>query len=281
MTSSAVLFSLMAVLARIANNAQGVGAWKTAEFRFIIGILVVLAISAWQRERLRFVNRSWLASRGFFGGAAVCIFFYAISAIGLAKATIFTYTYPIWAGLLAPLILKDRITLGVWIAMLVAFIGLYLIIVPPEGLGAISWFDLLAIGGGLMSGWAILSLKKLHETDSSRTIFFSQCFFGLILVAVPAQSGGYSFPVSTWLILLGVGLLAAFAQLQMTYAYKFIGAIEGSLLSMLTPVMNVIFGVAIFHEPLSPRAMLGCAIVLVCCAYAAIPQTTQEGVSDG
>lgn len=276
MTASTVFFSLMAMLVRIADQSYGVNAWKTSAFRFVVGIIVVLLISAWKHDPLRFVNRRWLFSRGFFGGAAVCIYFYSINHIGLAKAAIFTYSYPLWAGLLAPVLLKDRISPGLWAAVLAAFAGLYLIIVPAHGIGALSWMDLLALSGGLMSGWAILSVKKLHATDTSRAILFSQCFFGLLIVGVPAQAGGYAFPAPAWIVLLGVGLCAAVAQLQMTYAYKFIGATEGSLLSILTPVINVGLGLLIFHEPIGARALIGCAIVLASCTYAAIPQPTPE-----
>jgi drug/metabolite transporter (DMT)-like permease len=279
MISSTIFFSLMSVLVRISSQVQGVSAFKMAELRFLIGMAVVLALSAAQRHPLRFVNRPWLVSRGLFGGAAVAILFYSITKIGIAKATIFTFSYPIWAGLLAPLLLKNRITKGVWAAIAAAFGGIYLIIVPSQGIGAISWMDLLALCGGLFSGWAILSLKKLHETDSSRAILFSQCFFGMIIVAIPAQAGGYVFPPLVWITLIAIGLLAAVAQLQMTYAYKFIGATEGSLLSMLTPAMSVPLGLIFIHEPVSTRSLTGCIIVLVSCAYAAIPQQISEGSS--
>jgi drug/metabolite transporter (DMT)-like permease len=281
MISSAILFSLMSALVRVAAETQGISSWKTAEFRFLISLVLVLAISAWLRDPLRFVNRPWLVSRGLFGGAAASIYFYSITQIGIAKATIFTYTYPIWAGLLAPFLLKDRINPGVWVAIAAAFGGLYLIIVPSEGLGGISWLDMLALSGGLISGWAVLSIKKLHETDTSRAILFSQCFFGLIIVAVPAQPGGYAFPMAAWIMLLAIGLLATAAQLQMTHAYKFIGATEGSLLCMLTPVINVLFGMIFFHERVTMRSLVGCIIVLVSCAYAAISQHIPEDGSVG
>ena len=271
----------MSVWVRVVAETQGVNAWKTAEFRFLISIIMVLAISFWLRDPLRFVNRPWLISRGLFGGAAASIYFYSITHIGIAKATIFTYTYPIWAGLLAPFLLKDRIKPGIWMAILAAFGGLYLIIVPSQGLGAISRMDLLALFGGLLSGWAILSIKKLHETDTSRAILFSQCFFGLIIVASPAQSGGYSFTPIAWITLLTIGLLATIAQLQMTHAYKFIGATEGSLLCMLTPVINVMLGMLFFHEQLTMRSFIGCMIVLFSCTYAAISQHIPEGEAVG
>jgi len=272
MISSAGIFSLMSALVRIADKTFGVNAWQTSLFRFIISIAVILIVSVWMRAPLKFVNLPWLFSRGFFGGAAVCIYFYSITRIGLAKAAILTYSYPLWAGLLAPLLLKDRISLGLWIAVVTAFVGLYLIIVPAEGLGSMSWFDLLALFGGLLSGWAILSIKKLHETDSSRAILFSQCFFGLLIVAVPAKSGGYAYTGLAWITIMGVGLCAAAAQLLMTHAYKFIGATEGSLLSMLTPVINVWLGLLLFHEPVSMRMLIGCIVVILSCVYAALPQ---------
>ncbi len=281
MISSAVVFSLMSVLVRIAAETYGIGAWKTAEFRFLISMILVLILSACLRDPLRFVNRPWLVSRGLFGGAAASIYFYSITHIGIAKATILTYTYPIWAGLFAPFLLNDRIKPGVWLAIAASFGGLYLIIVPSEGLGAISWMDLLALSGGLVSGWAVLSIKKLHETDTSRAILFSQCFFGLIIVAVPAQPGGYAFTEAGWMVLLVIGILATIAQLQMTHAYKFVGATEGSLLCMLTPVINVVLGMFFLHEPVTVRSLVGCMIVLAGCAYAAISQHIPEGESVG
>lgn len=277
MISSAIVFSFMSVLVRVAADSQGLSAWKTAEFRFLISMALVVAVSYAVRDPLRFVNKRWLVSRGLFGGAAACIYFYSITQIGIAKATIFTYTYPVWAGLLAPFLLKDRIKPGVWMAVAAAFGGLYLIIVPLEGLGAISWFDLLALCGGLLSGWAILSIKKLHETDTSRAILFSQCFFGLIVAAPAALPEGYSFAVTAWFSLAAIGVLATIAQLQMTHAYKFVGATEGSLLSMLTPVINVLCGMAFFQEPVTLRALLGCVVVIAGCTYAAASQHIGEG----
>jgi len=275
MISSVLLFSVMSVLVRIAAENQGISAWKTSEIRFLMGIAMILAMSIWMRDPLRFVNRTWLLSRGLFGGVAVCIYFYSITQIGIAKATIFTYTYPIWIGLLSPILLKNQIRPGIWMAILAAFGGLYLIIVPSQGLGATSWMDLLALSGGLLSGWAILSIKKLHETDTSRAILFSQCFFGLMIAVAPAQAEGYSFPLMPWITLLAIGIIATIAQLQMTYAYKFINATEGSLLCMLNPAINVLLGTIFFHEPMTMRSLLGCVIILISCTYASLFQQNE------
>jgi drug/metabolite transporter (DMT)-like permease len=271
MVSSSILFSIMAVFVRYANNRYSLSGWKTSEIRFAVCILVIFGLSLSKKYPLKFVNYSWLASRGIFGGVAVCIFFFAINKIGMAKATVLTFTYPIWAAMLSPLIFKKPVSTGLWIAIITAFIGLYLIVIPSEGILSVSAMDLLALFAGLLSGWAILSIKKLHETDSSRAILFSQCLFGFMFAIVPSYREGYSFSVEAWGILILIGIIAAVAQLQMTHAYKFVGAIEGSLISILNPVLNVFLGVIFFKEPLTLKASLGCAIILACCLYAAIP----------
>ncbi len=271
MVSSSILFSFMAVLVRFANSQYSLSGWKTSEMRFAVCILIILGLSLSKKYPLKFVKYSWLASRGIFGGIAVCIFFYSINKIGMAKATVLTFTYPIWAAMLSPLVFKKPVSKGLWIAIITGFIGLYLIIIPPDGLVSISAKDLLALFAGLLSGWAILSIKKLHETDSSRAILFSQCLFGLMFAIVPSSREGYSFPLEAWGVLILIGVLAAIAQLQMTHAYRFVGATEGSLISILNPVLNVFLGVIFFKEPLTLRMFLGCAIVFACCIYAAIP----------
>jgi drug/metabolite transporter (DMT)-like permease len=55
----------------------------------------------------------------------------------------------------------------------------------------------------------------------------------------------------------------------MTWAYKHVPATEGSLLAFLTPVINVLLGVAIFGESMHPSTLIGSAIVLACCGYVA------------
>jgi len=143
--------------------------------------------------------------------------------------------------------------------------------VPPRWHGTVSWVDLVAIVGGMASGWAVLSVKKLSETDSSEAILFAQSFFGLMMVIAPAHAGSFSVEPMGWLVMAGVGVFAVIGQLTMNYAYLHVGAAEGSLLGMLTPAVNVVFGLLFFHEPVTGRALVGCALVLASCGYAALP----------
>ena len=91
------------------------------------------------------------------------------------------------------------------------------------------------------------------------------------MVIVPTHAQGFSVEPMGWVVMLGVGVFAVIGQLTMNYSYVHVGATEGSLLGMLTPAMNVVFGLLFFHEPVTRRALIGCALVLVSCGYAALP----------
>ncbi len=269
MALSSVLFSAMSLLVPFTKE---VSAFIIAAARFVTGIVVILGVAALGRASIKAVNKPWLIVRGVIGATSVYLLYRGIMTLGLGKGTVLNYTYPVFAALLAPLMLKERLTWDVLVAAVVAFFGIWLVIRPTGGgAGAFSFSvnDLLALLGGLLSAVAVVAIKKLRETDTSSIIYLAQCVFGLLVVGVPTATSSFAFAGIEWLILLGIGLIATIAQLTMTWAYKHVPATEGSLLAFLTPVLNVLLGVLVFGEKLQATTLLGSALVLLCCAYVA------------
>jgi drug/metabolite transporter (DMT)-like permease len=265
MAASAVLFSLMSLLIPFTH---GVSTSIIASARFVVGIAAILVIALLRRTRLSAVNRWWLVARGLIGATSVYFFFRGIMNLGLGKGTILNYTYPIFAALLAPLILKEKLTWDVLAAGVISFLGIWLV-VNPGRFTSIGVEGLLALMGGVLSGIAVVAIKKLRETDSPSIIYLAQCVFGLLVVGWPTAVSSFAFPGVEWLILLALGLVATAAQLTMTWAYKHVPATQGSLLAFLTPVLNVLLGVLIFGEQMRASTLAGSALVLLCCAYIA------------
>jgi drug/metabolite transporter (DMT)-like permease len=98
-----------------------------------------------------------------------------------------------------------------------------------------------------------------------------QSLVGFWLTLVPAASRPAAFDASLALLLLGIGLSAAAAQLLMTWSYGRLDVATGSLLSMLTPVINVAVGVLAFREALGPVEAVGAAVVVAACAAVMVP----------
>jgi drug/metabolite transporter (DMT)-like permease len=265
MAASSALFSAMSL---VIPFTRGVSTSVIVSARFVMGILLILALAVLGRTRLKAVNRWWLILRGVIGAASVYFFFRGIMNLGLGKGTILNYTYPIFAALLAPLIVKEKLSWDVLAAALVSFVGIWLV-VSPGSLSSISVEDLLALLGGFLSGVAVVAIKKLRETDTPFIIYLAQCVFGLLIVGWPTVTSSFTFPWVQWLLLAGLGVLATAAQLTMTWAYKHVRATEGSLLAFLVPVLNVLLGVILFGETMHVSTIVGSVVVLLCCGYVA------------
>jgi len=254
--------SLLIPLTRSVNTSL------VASARFVTGIVVILGLALAGFTRIKPVNRWWLIVRGLIGATSVYFFYRGITMLGLGKGTVLNYTYPVFAALLAPLMLKEKLSWDVVAAVLVSFVGIALV-VNPGRLNAIGVEELLALLGGVLSGIAVVAIKKLRETDTSYVIYLAQCVFGLLVVGWPTITSSFGFSGQIWLILLGVGILATAAQLAMTWAYKHVPATEGSLLGFLVPVLNVLLGVLVFGETMRVSTVAGSALVLICCGYVA------------
>jgi len=265
MAASSVLFSAMSLLVPWTKEAS---TSVVTAARFVIGILIIAGFAVSGITRLTAKNRWWLIARGVIGAASVYLFFRGIVTLGLGKGTILNHTYPIFAALLAPLMLRERLHLDVLAAIGVSFFGIYLVLNPGNIL-AIGSDGLLALLGGALSGVAVVAIKKLRETDSPYMIYLAQCVFGLFVVGYPTVTSSFAFSAVTWLMLLGVGLFATAAQLLMTWAYKHVPATEGSLLAFLVPVLNMILGVIVFGETMHPATIAGSLLVLASCVYVA------------
>jgi drug/metabolite transporter (DMT)-like permease len=133
------------------------------------------------------------------------------------------------------------------------------------------WY-LVAVVGSVLSGLAVVAVRKLTETDSSPVIFLAQSLVGFWIVFVPALGRPSLLTVPMAALLLGIGLTAAVAQLLMTWSYRTLDSATGSLLSVLTPVLSVLFGVTLFHEPLGPLQAAGSLLMILSCVLILVPR---------
>ncbi len=262
MLLSSLFFSLMSAMVR---GLKDVNSFTTVMVRFVIGGMVVGALFVSGFQKLRWTNWPWIIARGLSGGMACLIYYWAIQHIGLSKAVLLGYTYVVFASIFAVPVLHEQIRLRHWLAIATALAGIAMVC-GVQNL-AVGNGEAIALLGGLISGFAVVCVTKCRENDSSANIFFSQCVFGIVMVAWPTASHWRAPTVGQWGVLAIIGLLAAGGQLCMTYAYKFTGASQGSLLSLVTPVLSAVIGVVYFGEVLSLTFVVGSSLVLVACCY--------------
>ena len=263
MIASSALFSCTAVLIR---SALAIDPFKTALFRFAIGMAILCTLALVGRIKLRFINVPLLIVRGVSGGLAVFLFYLSINRIGLAKGTVISNMYPIFATIGGAIVLKEHVKPVAWFFVFACIAGIVLVNHNAEsGKLTIDVWTVLAFAGSLVSAVAIVSVRRLARTDSPYAIFMSQCLFGFWIVVLPANLLPMKLGLTGGLILLAIGIIAAIGQLMMTWSFAHVDVATGSLLSMLMVVFNVIIGTVFFSEERSVLSIVGMVVITLSC----------------
>jgi len=261
---SVVFFALMAVLVKAIPN---VSSYQTTFFRFAIGLGIIGILSLFGIIHLKFNDRKNLFWRGLVGGAAVYLFYLAILKLGVGKGSVYIYSYPIFATLFSMLILKEKVEPIKFVVIFISFAGLVLLSVGggKGSLDGMGFYELIAIAGSVITGLAVVFVKKLHDSDNSYAIFFSQCIVGFWMFLVPSGATQADGNMTELLLLVLVGVVATIGQLFMTEGYKYVNVATGSLLQSMVPVFNLFSGWLIFHEQFSTVEMLGAFVIVGSC----------------
>lgn len=262
MLASNVFFSLMAVLLRVDPGLSG---FEAAFYRFTIGALVVVSLALFGWTELRFRDVKGLLWRGIIGGISVVAYYLPVNEIGLAKTSLFQYTYPFYAILFSALFLKEKVTWREAFLLVAAVGGLIVLEIPSLGAGQWNWWVICAWASGVLSGLAVMFVKKLSATETSTSIFLAQCIGGFWIMLLPAHTVASSHTWAAAALLLAIGLSAAAGQLLMTWSYKHIDVSTGSLLGTLVPVLNIGAGVLWFGESFQPLEAVGATVTLAAC----------------
>jgi drug/metabolite transporter (DMT)-like permease len=202
--------------------------------------------------------------------------YFTYTQLPFTIAVSLSFTGPIFAVVLSHLILKERLLVGQWIAILVGYVGVCLMVQPQ---GAFNNAVYVAIAGNIAAGLQFIYIKKLSQFDSGNTIV-TISNVGVMLISalwsfVYWLISMYESPLMdiTWpdwedlQLLIVMGLLGTIAQLSDVQALKyssasFLAPFEYSKLVLAVPI-GLILGESLpnFLE------VLGICLILVSIIY--------------
>ncbi|HEX9050846.1 MAG TPA: DMT family transporter [Anaeromyxobacter sp.] len=264
---SGVLFGLSAVLTRVATLA-GMSGGQVTLVRFALGLAFVGGVFAVRPGTFR-PRRPWLlAARGVFGGIAALLYFLSIARIPAGEATLLNNTFPIFAVLLSLVLLNERPTFHLAVALAVASAGVFLVLGGGRVALRLDTGELLGIASGICGGAAVTAIRALRATDNAPTIFFSFSVGGL-LVAVPFALGPWPSGIAPYLATVGVGVVAFLAQIFMTEAYGTLSVPEAAVWQQLTPIASYLWALTL-GESLGLATVVGVLLGVAGIAYGAV-----------
>ncbi|HEX8217122.1 MAG TPA: DMT family transporter [Allosphingosinicella sp.] len=193
-------FALLSVGDAVVKSMAG--EWPgtaVAALRYAFGALGLAAVVLVKYGKAGLtVPRLWpQLGRGAAVALATICFFMGVMAMPLADATAIQFTSPIITAMLAPMVLKERSPPAVWLATLLAFAGVLVVLRPNlTELGAVALYPL---GAALGMSW-LMMLNRMTAGDAP--LLAMQ--FVLAAIAAPAiivaaavlhQFGGAAFRI--------------------------------------------------------------------------------------
>lgn len=265
MAMSAFFFSLMGLLVKLAGQ-------RIPSQQIVFARSLLVLIFAWMMVKqagvsLWGVDKKWLIIRGFTGFAGLSCFYWAVTHLPLADATLIMYINPVLTGVLAAIFLDEALDMLDWGGLALSILGVILIAQPSFIFGSSAELDLFAVGvglaGALFSAISYVIVRKLRRTDDPLTVVF---YFPLVATpaSIPLAIPGAVMPQGwEWLMLLGVGLVTFIAQVTMTRGLVLEKAGRATSVSYLQVVFAFVWGMLFFNEFPTALTILGALCILL------------------
>jgi len=219
MLLSTAFFAFMHGSIRHVSQGLGLHPFEIAFFRNLVALLLLSSLILRHGLAPFHTNRPWLhITRGVINAAAMLTFFYAISITPLADVAALSFTAPLFATVLAAVVLGEVVRIRRWTAVVVGFIGTLIVLRPGEA--ALSTGALLIIISSAMWAAALIIIKVLSRTDSSIAITAYMAIVLTPLTLIPAVFV-WQWPTLEQLVwLIGIGAAGTVAQVSMAQAMK-------------------------------------------------------------
>jgi drug/metabolite transporter (DMT)-like permease len=265
MAIGAFWFSIMGLLVKLAGRR--LGSMEIVLARSVI----TLGLSWWSLWRLGIsplgTNRRLLFVRGLLGSTALLFYFYSLVHLPLGEATLIQYTNPVFATLLAAVILNESLRAREILCLVASLFGVLLVAHPPAVLGAGAaptnpWYIGAALIGAACSGSAYALVRKMRGTEHPIVIVG---YLPLLSVpmSLPFAIADWTWPTGwEWLLLIGVGVTTQLAQISMTRGLQLERTARATTTGYLQVAFAILWGAVFLGEIPDGWTLAGAATII-------------------
>ncbi|MES0488525.1 MAG: DMT family transporter [Leptospirales bacterium] len=266
---SAFLFYMATFMVRVGFDASDMPTIVFLSSRFLLGYILLLVwfrIKQTKVSKFVAVNKKWLWHRAVWNLIAVFFFYLGVIYGTVTGANILNMTYPAFVALFSIWIFSTRLTKADFTGILLALTGAFFIsyngeyFLPEKG-------DLFGLLSAITAGVAIVALKITRETDTTDVILFYTFRLGAWLTILPVIYILWQTPTYIrWDVLYYTGtsaLFGIFGQIFLTYGYRFVKAVEGSIYSASRLLFALLMGLLFWQKDIYLQSIIGAILILL------------------
>lgn len=265
MILSTVLFSVLWSLVKILSERYPIDEvtfFRSALAFIPIGVMVGTG-GGWSILRTRRLSgHLW---RSVLGVTSMILGFLSYHLMPLADAVALSFTSPLLVTALSVPLLREKVGIQRWIAVVVGFLGVLLIVKPGGAmfnLGAVT-----AMGAAVTTAFVMITIRQLNKTDKPLTIVFYFTLFSSLLTAIPLPFIWVTPTWQDWGLLIAMGVTGGTGQYFMTRAFGLAKAAVVSPFNYVGLLWAALFGWVIWSDIPQTHVFVGSAVVVASGLY--------------
>jgi len=268
---SALLFAAMSALVRQLGDVAPVG--QMVFFRSAFAILPVVVIYALRGELMSAVRTGrpfGQLGRGLLSVGGMFTNFSALTRLPLADATAISFASPLITVALAAIILKERVRIYRWSAVLVGFAGVIVMLIPHFDVGQYAAAgaasvaaigSLLALISAFCNAGTVIQTRRLTQSETTSSIVFYFSLVCAIAGALTLPFAWHSPTASELVALIALGILGGIAHIFLTESYRHASASVVAPFDYSSMLWALLLGYWVFGELPSALVYVGAIIV--------------------
>lgn len=257
MIFSVLAFSMMNAVVKYVSTFN---VYQIVFFRSIGTLIITFPLALKTKSSFFGIKKKLLIVRGIAGVISLTCFFESLNYLSIGTAVSLRYTSPIFAAILAFLILKEKIKLLQWVFFFLAFIGV--IIIKGFGLDISSFGLLLIFISAFFHGFVFMLIRKIGSDENPIVIINYFMIMAFLFGGIMCFNTWKNPTHTEWFLLLSLGFFGYIGQLYMTKAFQ---ADETSIvapLQYLEVFFTIIIGAFWFGEMYNGYTLLGISLII-------------------
>ena len=259
---SIVALAVMFALVKLAA-AEGVHVVEALFWRQLAGLPVVILWLWWMGNLsdIRTGRPGAHALRMFLGISAMMLNFLAMTLLPLADASAIGFAVPIFATVLAALLLREPTGRYRWGAILLGFVGI-LVVLQPGNSGILPIGGAVAIAGAVVTAAVTIQLRRLTQTEPTGAIVFWFSLSSLIPLGIAMLFFGKLHDGIAIAYLAGLSLSGAIAQILITASLRFAPVAAALTMDYTAILWSTLLGFVIFGDIPGLSVFLGTPVII-------------------
>ncbi|MHA6264124.1 DMT family transporter [Arenibacterium sp. CAU 1754] len=260
-----VLFDFMGLIIKHlspAYSAAELSAYRNF-FGLIPSFIALYSSRVWRDSGRQWRIRQWpmASARGLIVAVAQLLFYYSLGQMAFASAATITYSNALFMTALAVPLLGERVGALRWVAVLIGFAGVVMVMGP--GRETFSWAAVAPLGAAFLYALAGVMARRMDDDVPSPLVNLYSAGIALVGSALIVPfAGGFSDLRSTgdmfWII--GMGAFGGMAVLCLIISYRMTEQSNLAPFNYFGIPMAFVFGWLFFDEApfrdLFPGALL-------------------------